>query len=69
MVKEFTWRETTLAERETTSSRQATCAMVFYFTCSDPRYTIYMGRDKYEYMATAHSVQVSAAMMTTMGTK
>ena len=22
--------------------------MVFYFTCSDPRYTIYMGRDKYE---------------------
>ena len=22
--------------------------MVFYFTCSDPRYIIYMGRDKYE---------------------
>ena len=22
--------------------------MVFYFVCSDPRYTIYMGRDKYE---------------------
>ena len=22
--------------------------MVFYFTCSDPRYTIYMGRDKHE---------------------
>lgn len=22
--------------------------MVFYFTCSDDRYTIYMGRDKYE---------------------
>jgi hypothetical protein len=22
--------------------------MVFYFTCSDPRYTIYMGRDKFE---------------------
>ena len=22
--------------------------MVFYFTCSDARYTIYMGRDKYE---------------------
>ncbi len=22
--------------------------MVFYFTCSDPRYLIYMGRDKYE---------------------
>jgi hypothetical protein len=22
--------------------------MVFYFTCSDPKYTIYMGRDKYE---------------------
>eukprot|EP01116_Phalansterium_solitarium_P021693 TRINITY_DN6845_c0_g1_i1.p2 TRINITY_DN6845_c0_g1~~TRINITY_DN6845_c0_g1_i1.p2 ORF type:complete len:212 (-),score=65.55 TRINITY_DN6845_c0_g1_i1:89-724(-) len=22
--------------------------MVFYFTCSDPSYTIYMGRDKYE---------------------
>ena len=27
--------------------RQA-LAMVFYFICSDPRYTIYMGRDKYE---------------------
>ena len=22
--------------------------MVFYFTCSDSRYIIYMGRDKYE---------------------
>ena len=22
--------------------------MVFFFTCSDPRYVIYMGRDKYE---------------------
>ena len=22
--------------------------MVFYFECSDPRYTIYMGRDKFE---------------------
>ena len=22
--------------------------MVFFFTCSDPRYTIYMGRDKFE---------------------
>ena len=22
--------------------------MVFYFTCSDDRFTIYMGRDKFE---------------------
>ena len=25
-----------------------TAGMVFFFTCSDPRYTIYMGRDKFE---------------------
>lgn len=28
--------------------RHQALAMVFYFICSDPRYTIYMGRDKYE---------------------
>lgn len=27
---------------------QAAKQMVFYFTCSDPRYVIYMGRDKHE---------------------
>ena len=35
-----------LPPRSHTGSR--TEAMVFYFTCSDPKYTIYMGRDKYE---------------------
>ena len=34
--------------RRLSKPRLSARGMVFYFTCSDARYTIYMGRDKYE---------------------
>ena len=47
-LQDFRLLEFLLGTRRSDSAVNHLLGMVFFFTCSDSRYTIYMGRDKFE---------------------